>query len=256
MYNTDAQPTPSLMIDLNADLAEGCGQDDALLEIISSANICCGLHAGSASQMLHTLTIAKQRQVRIGAHPSFDDRANFGRKNMQLADDEVRAIMAYQLGATQALCDLVGVTLAYVKPHGALYNQAATDAHLADLVVESIKAFNPNLAVMGLSGGELIKAAQRQGLTTISEVFADRRYQDDGTLVPRSQANAVIDNDDEAIAQVINMVTTGTVKSVNNQTVSVQADSICLHGDGEHAILFAQKIQHAFAQQQIMIGAR
>lgn len=242
-------------IDLNADVAEGCGQDDALMPIISSANICCGLHAGSPKEMLATLQLAKQHNVRVGAHPSFNDRENFGRSKQELPDDEVRATLRYQLGAMQALCDMVGVTLSYVKPHGALYNQAAVDSHLAQIISEEINAFNPKLTVMALSGGELIKAAQSLGLTTQSEVFADRRYEDNGSLVSRTLPNAVIESDDEAIEQVIQMITQGSVTSVSGKTVPVAADSVCLHGDNAHAIEFVKKIQARLQAEGIVITA-
>lgn len=248
--------TTSLTIDLNADVAEGCGQDDALLSLVSSANICCGLHAGSASEMLTTLTLAKQHGVRVGAHPSFDDRENFGRSPQQLPDEELSAVLRYQLGAIQALCEQVGVTLDYVKPHGALYNQAAKDSHLANLIAQTIKDFNPKLSIMALSGGELIKVAQQHGLTAESEVFADRRYEDNGALVARTQPNAVIDNDDEALAQVLQMITQSSVTSVNGKTVTVQADSICLHGDSQHAVDFAKRIYQTLQQQGIAITAK
>ena len=245
----------ALSIDLNADVAEGCGQDEALLGIVSSANICCGLHAGSPVEMLKTLQYAKQHGVRVGAHPSYDDRANFGRSNQQLADDEVKAVLLYQLGAIKALCQLVGVPLSYVKPHGALYNQAAKDPHLAGVVAQTIQDFDPTLSVMALSGGQLIKAAQHIGLRCESEVFADRHYEDNGALVARSQPNAVIENDDEAIAQVLSMVQHQTVTSVTGNTVAVSADSVCLHGDNEHAVNFAKHIKDTLQAKGISIIA-
>lgn len=245
----------TLTIDLNADVAEGCGQDEVLLSIVSSANICCGLHAGSPSEMLKTLQFAKQYGVRVGAHPSYDDRENFGRSNQQLADDDLKAVLLYQLGAIKALCQLVGVTLSYVKPHGALYNQAAKDPQLAKLVAQTIQDFDPNLSVMALSGGELIKAAQAIGLATESEVFADRHYEDTGALVARSQPNAVIQDDDEAIAQVLSMVQHQTVTSVSGNTIAVSADSVCLHGDNEHAVNFAKQIKQTLQTQGIIITA-
>lgn len=245
----------NLNIDLNADVGEGCGQDDTLMSIVSSANICCGLHAGSPTVMADTLRLTKQHGVRVGAHPSFDDRENFGRSNHQLSEDELVAVLTYQLGAIQAMCQTMGMTLSYVKPHGALYNQAAKDPQLAQWVAKTIYAFDPTLAVMALSGGELIKVAQALGMKTESEVFADRRYEDNGALVARTQHNAIIDNDDEAIAQVLQMIQHGTVTSVNGNTINVQADSICLHGDGEHAIVFAKRIQQTLQDKRIAITA-
>lgn len=245
-----------LNVDLNADVAEGCGQDDALMTLISSANICCGLHAGSPAEMRKTLQLAKANQVCVGAHPSFNDRENFGRKNQVVDADEIRAIMAYQLGAFDAMCQSLEINWTYVKPHGALYNQAAHDEQLATLLVESIAHFNPNLAVMGLSGSLFLQIAQQRGLSTISEVFADRRYESNGSLVARSQPNAVIEDDNEAIQQVLQMITQGTVRSVQGQDISVQADSICLHGDGIHTIEFARKIKHTLQQHGIVIQAK
>lgn len=242
-------------IDLNADVAEGCGQDDKLLTIVSSANVCCGLHAGSYAEMIATLQLAKKNNVRVGAHPGLDDRENFGRTNQSLDEEGYRALMAYQLGATKALCDLVGVSLDYVKPHGALYNQAAVDESLADILVSEIKRFDPSLKVMGLSGGHLVAAAKRQGLVSISEVFADRNYEKDGSLVSRSKDNALITDTQAAIDHVLQMITQGTVTSVCGEVVPVEAESICLHGDGAHAILFAREIKTQLEQKGITISA-
>ncbi|MBZ1391458.1 5-oxoprolinase subunit PxpA [Psychrobacter pacificensis] len=243
-------------IDLNADVAEGCGQDDKLLTIVSSANVCCGLHAGSYAEMIATLQLAKKNNVRVGAHPGLDDRENFGRTNQSLGEEVYRALMAYQLGATKALCNLVGVSLDYVKPHGALYNQAAVDESLADILVSEIKRFDPNLKVMGLSGGHLVAAAKRQGLVSISEVFADRSYEKDGSLVSRSKDNALITDTQAAIDHVLQMITQGTVTSICGEVVPVEAESICLHGDGAHAILFAREIKKQLEQKGITISAQ
>ena len=163
--------------------------------------------------------------------------------------------MAYQLGATKALCDLVGVSLDYVKPHGALYNQAAVDESLADILVSEIKRFDPNLKVMGLSGGHLVAAAKRQEMVSISEVFADRNYEKDGSLVSRSKDNALITDTQAAIDHVLQMITQGTVTSVCGEVVPVEAESICLHGDGAHAILFAREIKTQLEQKGITISA-
>ncbi|MBP2280714.1 UPF0271 protein [Psychrobacter sp. PL19] len=245
-----------MKIDLNADVAEGCGQDESLLSIVSSANVCCGLHAGSYQEMLTTLQLAKTNNVRVGAHPGLDDRENFGRTNQTLDEAAYQALLAYQLGATRALCDLVGVPLEYVKPHGALYNQAAVDEALSDILVSEIKRFDPNLKVMGLSGGYLIKSAKNHGLVTISEVFADRNYEKDGSLVSRSKDNALITDTDEAINHVLQMITEGTVTSICGAKVPVDAQSICLHGDGEHAILFAKEIKKQLELKGIKVSAQ
>lgn len=238
-------------VDLNVDLAEGCSNDQRLLQLVTSANVACGLHAGDFNEMRKAIRWAKENKVRIGAHPSFPDRENFGRTNMQLPDDELKACLLYQLGAVKALCNAEGVSLSYVKPHGALYNQAAKDESLAALIALTIKQFDPSLKLMGLSGSLMLKVAQQHGLGIISEVFADRHYLADGSLVPRSRADALVDNDEEAISQVLQMVLQGSVPTVDGQDVAIQADSICLHGDGEHAISFAKKIRKALTEKQI-----
>lgn len=238
-------------VDLNVDLAEGCGNDEKLLQLVSSANVACGLHAGDYNEMRKAIQWAKANNVRVGAHPSFPDRENFGRTNMQLADDELRACLLYQLGAVKALCDAENVILAYVKPHGALYNQAAKDPALARLIAQTVKAFDPTLALMGLSGSLMLNIAQEEGLDIISEVFADRHYLADGSLVPRTRDDALVENDEEAISQVLQMVLEGTVPTVDGGSVAIQADSICLHGDGAHAIEFAEKIRVALKEKQI-----
>ncbi|WP_197708891.1 5-oxoprolinase subunit PxpA [Psychrobacter sp. YP14] len=240
-------------IDLNADVAEGCGQDIALMNIISSANVSCGLHAGSYQHMLETLKLAKQHNVRVGAHPGFDDRDNFGRTAQQLPEEECRALIHYQLGAAKAMCDLVGVKLSYVKPHGALYNQAAKDEKLAKIIVNAVKNFDPSLAIMGLSGSYLISVAKAQGLTSISEVFADRNYESDGSLVARSKDNALITDATQAAQHALQMITQGIVTSVDGVQVPVEAQSICLHGDSEHAVQFAAEIKQKLEQQGILI---
>lgn len=234
-----------LRVDLNADLAEGMANDQAILQKVTSVNIACGLHAGSAVEIQKALRWAKQYGVRVGAHPSFPDREDFGRRAMLLSDDELQAYLLYQLGALHALCLAEKVTMEYVKPHGALYNLAAEDAHLAKLIAKTVKTFNPHLKLMGLSNSFLISEAEQVGLETISEVFADRRYQAHGRLVPRSQPNAQIQSDEEAMAQVLQMVQQGSVTSITGEIVPVCAQSICLHGDGEQVLAFASKIRDA-----------
>lgn len=229
-------------IDLNADLAEGFPYDKALLGLISSANIACGLHAGNAAVMKSAVKIAKENGVRIGAHPGFPDRENFGRTVMNLPSEELAAYLRYQLGALQAICTAEGAAIAYVKPHGALYNMAAKDVDLARVIAKTVREFDPNLKLMGLAGSLMLQIAEEEGLSTISEVFADRHYLPDGSLVPRSRSDAMVESDDEAIAQVLQMVTRGTVTTVDGSEVPVKAESICLHGDNQHAVQFAERI--------------
>lgn len=245
----------TLNIDLNVDLAEGCHNDHQLLKLVSSANIACGLHAGDFNEMYNAIVWAKENKVRIGAHPSFPDRENFGRTPMQLPDDVLQACLRYQLGAINALCEAENVVLEYVKPHGALYNQAAKDPALARLIAETIKQFNPNLKLMGLSGSLMLTIAQEIGLDVIAEVFADRHYLADGSLVPRTRPDALVETEEEAIAQVLQMVEQQAVTSIDGITIPIQADSICLHGDGQHAVAFAEKIRYALTKRNIRICA-
>lgn len=240
-------------VDLNVDLAEGCGNDERLLQLVSSANVACGLHAGDYNEMRKAIHWAKKNGVRVGAHPSFPDRENFGRTPMHLPDDELKACLRYQLGAVKALCQAENVPLHYVKPHGALYNQAAKDPALARLIAETVKSFDPNLKLMGLSGSLMLTVAAEVGLGVIAEVFADRHYLADGSLVPRTRPDALVESDEKAIAQVLQMAEQQAVTSVEGFTIPIQADSICLHGDGAHAVEFAEKIRIALAERHIQI---
>jgi UPF0271 protein len=243
----------TLHVDLNADLGEGAGDDAALLALVSSANIACGWHAGDARLMLATVSAALERGVAIGAHPSYPDRDNFGRSEMQLSPDEVRADMLYQIGALDALVRAAGGRLHHVKPHGALYNQAARDATLADAIASAVLDVNPSLALYGLAGSELLRAAERAGLRAVSEVFADRGYRADGSLVPRSQPGAFVEQVDEAVARTLRMVREGVVVAVTGEIVPLRADTVCLHGDGPHALAFARAIQAGLAQAGVQI---
>ncbi|PLR38214.1 5-oxoprolinase subunit PxpA [Chimaeribacter arupi] len=244
-----------MAVDLNADLGEGCANDRELLQLVSSANIACGFHAGDAQTMVQSVRWAREFGVAIGAHPSFPDRENFGRTAMQLPPETVYAQVLYQVGALAAIARAEGGTLVHVKPHGMLYNQAAKDPALADAIARAVLAVDGTLRLVGLAGSELIRAGQRLGLQTRQEVFADRRYQDDGTLVPRSEPDALIESDEQALAQTLHMVERGEVISRSGQAVPVQADSVCVHGDGAHALAFARLLRRSFEQRQIAIRA-
>lgn len=244
-----------MKVDLNADLGEGCGNDAALLQLVSSANIACGFHAGDAQTMQACVREALKNGVAIGAHPSFPDRQNVGRTAMQLPPETVFAQTLYQAGALAAIARAEGGTMTHVKPHGMLYNQAATDPTLADAIARAVHACNPGLILVGLAGSELIRAGQRYGLATREEVFADRGYQDDGTLVPRTQPGALITDEAQALAQTLEMISNGRVKSVSGKWVKVSAQTVCLHGDGEHALAFARRLRAAFADRHIQVSA-
>ncbi|BBV66987.1 UPF0271 protein YbgL [Klebsiella sp. STW0522-44] len=244
-----------MKIDLNADLGEGAASDAELLTLVSSANIACGFHAGDASTMLTCVRAALINGVAVGAHPSFPDRDNFGRTTMQLPPETVYAQTLYQIGALSAIVQAEGGVLRHVKAHGMLYNQAAKDPALADAIAKAVFATNPMLILVGLAGSELIHAGTRYGLATRQEVFADRGYQSDGSLVPRGQPDALISDEDQALAQTLDMVQRGRVRSVDGQWSRVTAETVCLHGDGSHALAFARRLRREFTAQGIQITA-
>lgn len=237
-----------LICDLNCDMGEGIGNDDAIMPFITSANIACGFHAGSSDMIRHTIAVALQHNVHIGAHPSFRDKENFGRKEMRLSEDKLYAIVLEQLIKIDLIAKEKGARLYHVKPHGALYNMAARDAKIATTIAQAIKDFNEELIVYGLSNSFLISEAEAIGLKTANEVFADRTYQDDGNLTPRSQPDALIEDAEQCIRQVLQMVKHGTVTTTSGKTVPVVADTICIHSDGRNALRFAQKINEALKQ--------
>lgn len=244
-----------MQIDLNADLGEGCDNDEALLALVSSANIACGWHAGDAKTMRQCVRWAIDNGVAIGAHPSFPDRENFGRSEMNLPLDEVIAGMLYQIGALAAIVKAEGGRLTHVKPHGALYNQAVKDPALADALCEAVRRFDPSLKFFGLAGSGMIEAATRAGLQPVEEVFADRAYNADGSLVSRKLPGALIESDADAIAQTLSLVRDHRVTAIDGSTVPVNAQSVCLHGDGAHALAFAQRIRERLASEGISVRA-
>ncbi|GAB2649390.1 5-oxoprolinase subunit PpxA [Emticicia sediminis] len=248
----------SKKIDLNCDMGEAfgawpMGNDIILMELISSANIACGFHAGDATIMRKTAQLALEKNVSIGAHPAFPDLQGFGRRNMQLSPLEVYDICVYQIGAMFGTVRALGGKLHHVKPHGALYNMAAKDANLAKSIAKATKAIHPNLILYGLSGSYLITEAEKIGLQTASEVFADRTYQNDGNLTPRTQANAMIENTQEAVNQVIMMIEKQSVISTEGREVPIKADTVCIHGDGNHAVEFAEELRNALLNKNISI---
>lgn len=244
-----------IVVDLNADLGEGCGSDAELLTLVSSANIACGFHAGDAQTMRESVREALKNSVAIGAHPSFPDRENFGRTAMNLPPETVYAQMLYQIGALAAIARAEGGQLRHVKPHGMLYNQAAKDAQLADAIARAVHDVDSGLILVGLAGSELIRVGERYGLATREEVFADRGYRADGSLVPRSEPGALIADEEQALAQTLEMVQRGQVKSISGEWATVHAQTVCLHGDGEHALEFARRLRKEFELNNIKISA-
>ena len=247
-------------VDLNCDMGESygayqIGHDEAVLPYITSANIACGFHAGDAAVMKKTVKLALKYRVAIGAHPGLPDLQGFGRREMAISPEEAYDLVVYQIGALSGFVHSEGGVLRHVKPHGALYNMAAVNAGLAEAIAEAVYKVNPVLVLYGLSGSELTKAGSRIGLRVAQEVFADRTYQEKGTLTPRSHPNALIGNEDQAVAQSLRMVKEGLVTSVNGIDVAIKADTICLHGDGEHAALFAAKIHTLLKEENIGLQA-
>lgn len=244
-----------MQIDLNADLGEGCAHDEELLDLVSSANIACGWHAGDATTMRQCVRWAIDKGVAIGAHPSFPDRENFGRSTMHLPREQIVAGMLYQLGALAAIVKAEGGRLSHVKPHGQLYNQAVKEPELADALCEAVRLFDPSLRFFGLAGSGMIDAARQAGLVPVEEVFADRGYQPDGSLVPRSQPGALIEQEEQSLAQTLSLVRDHRVTAIDGSVVPVNAQTVCLHGDGPHAVLFARRIRGALAHEGIDVRA-
>lgn len=247
-------------VDLNCDLGESFGRymlglDEQVIPLISSANIACGYHASDPLIMEKTVRLARENGVSIGAHTGFPDLMGFGRRNMAVSPEEAKAYTKYQMGALMGFCKAEGVKLAHVKPHGAFYNMAAKDYVLAHAICEGIREIDSSVKLLGLSGSEMIRAAQDTGLAYGQEVFADRAYEEDGTLVNRRKPGAMITDEEEAIRRVIRMVKEGCVTAITGREVPIQADSVCVHGDGEKALAFVQKIRHALENEGILIGA-
>ena len=237
-------------IDLNCDLGESfgaytIGMDAEILPYVTSANIACGFHAGDPSVMQKSVLLCKKYGVQVGAHPGLPDLQGFGRRRMAIFPAEAEADVMYQIGALKAFCDAAGVPLHHVKPHGALYNMAARDPVLAAAICRAVQAAAPGAVLLALSGSEMVKAANAIGLPVASEVFADRGYRADGSLVPRGAPGAMIEDEDTAIARVLQMAAQGTVQADDGSTVTLQADSVCVHGDGPKALAFVQKISAA-----------
>ena len=235
-------------IDLNSDMGEGfgvweMGDDFALLDYIDSTNIACGWHAGDPERMKNLVAAAIQKNVFIGAHPSLPDLLGFGRREMAITPNDAYNYVLYQVGALQAFIRAQGGKLHHVKPHGAFYNQAAKDIHLAQAIAQAIKDLGDELILYGLASSCFVAAAQKVGVPLWQEVFADRRYTPEGYLVPRNQANAMIKTEDEAVEQVLRMAKEGEVIALDGCIVKVQADTLCIHGDGPSALDFVRKIR-------------
>jgi 5-oxoprolinase (ATP-hydrolysing) subunit A len=247
-------------IDLNCDLGESfgawrMGQDEAVLDFISSANIACGFHAGDPLTMQRTVQVALAKNVVIGAHPSLPDLQGFGRREMQISANETYALVLYQVGALSAFAAAAGARVMHVKPHGALYNMAARDVTLADAIVQAVRALDPALILVGLAGSALPSAGLRAGLRVAQEAFADRSYRADGSLMPRREPNAVIHDVDAAVAQALSIAIDGRVRVNDGRFIAINADTICVHGDRDDAARFAEKLHRALIAAGVEIAA-
>lgn len=231
------------------------GNDAAILPFVTSANIACGFHAGDPAVMKQTVRAALRHGVALGAHPGLPDLVGFGRRELAVSAEEAFDLTVYQLGALAAIAKAEGGQLHHLKPHGALYNMAATNAALAEAIAEAVYKVQPELVLYGLANSELTKAGAKMGLRTAHEVFADRTYQANGTLTPRRQPDAMITDADAAIAQVLRMVREGKVRAQQGHDVAIQADTVCIHGDGAHALEFAQRLHAVLREAGVTLQA-
>lgn len=242
-------------IDLNCDMGEGFATDALIMPLISSANIACGYHAGGGELMHQTIRLAMQHQVAIGAHPSFNDREGFGRREMQLSSEEIHQLVTDQINSILKVAEAEGARLSHVKPHGALYNMAAKDAMIADAISRAIRDIDPSLILYGLPNSASERSAAQYGLQFYREVFSDRTYTDEGFLTPRSNTNAMIETAAHSVEQVLKIILQKTLLSTTGREIPINADTVCIHGDGEQAVALAQEINRALHQNKITISA-
>ena len=245
---------PRDCVDLNADVGEGRGQDAALLRIVSSANIACGFHAGDRGTMRATVALCREHGVAVGAHPSFPDLDGFGRREMTLSPREIEECVTSQLRALADIAAAQGVRMRHVKPHGALYNMAAGDRAVADVVARAVAAFDPALVLFALAGSALIAAGDRAGLATAAEAFADRAYRADGSLVPRTEPGAVLHDAGIVVPRAIAMVRDGAVVADDGTRLTLRVDTICVHGDTPAAADLAARLRAALEEAGIAVA--
>lgn len=249
-----------MKIDLNSDLGESfgaykIGNDENIIPLITSANIACGYHAGDPLVMDKTLLLCKENGTSIGAHPGFPDLMGFGRRQLNASPKEVEAYVTYQIGALDAFCRKYGLRINHVKPHGALYNMAVKNEDYAIAIVNAVKNFDSSIKLLAPFGSQMIIQAEKQGLDFACEIFADRAYESDGSLVARTKEGAMITDENEAVERVLTMITDGSVKAINGDIISIKADSVCVHGDGAKALAFVEKLRTAFAENGIYVEA-
>jgi UPF0271 protein len=247
-----------LSVDLNCDIGESLGafttgNDEAMMEYVSSVNIACGFHGGDPGVMHKTLAHAAKRNIAIGAHPGYPDLQGFGRREIKMSLTEIYDSIVYQVGALIGFAQVEGTTLNHVKPHGALYNAAAKDHALSATIAKAIYDLDKSLVLVGLSGSCMVEEGRKAGLETCSEAFADRAYQDDGMLMPRTAANALINDADEAARQVLQLVKRGTVTTVTGKEIAVYADTVCIHGDGQQAMAIARAVTNILQENHVAV---
>lgn len=245
-------------IDLNSDLGESygawsMGDDDAMLSVVSSANIACGFHAGDPAGIYRTVKAAVANGVVIGAHVSYPDRVGFGRRDMDVTSEELIADVIYQIGALKGIAAAAGASVRYVKPHGALYNRIANDARQGQAVIDAIKAIEPSLVLMGLANAPILNLARKSGLSVVAEAFADRAYTPEGQLVSRREAGAVLHDAEKIAARMVQLAREGTLEAIDGSVIRIDAQSICVHGDSPGAVVIAQQIRQRFEAESIDI---
>ena len=245
-------------VDLNSDVGERFGHytfgsDSKVLQYVTSANIACGWHAGDPMTMTETVREAILNNVAIGAHPGYNDLLGFGRRNIAVSDGELKAYVKYQIGALDAFLRGTGKRIQHVKPHGAMYNMAATNKNMARAIAEAVFEFDPSVILLGLANSELIAEAEHAGLRTANEVFADRAYCMDGTLVPRTESGAVIHDLNDAIHRTVRMIKEGVVESIEGKLIPIKAHSICVHGDHPEAVAFLRAMRKRFSEENIEV---
>jgi UPF0271 protein len=245
-----------LTVDLNCDMGEGMANDAAIMPFITSANVACGFHAGNPIIMRETVLLALQHGVSVGAHPSYADKENLGRKAMALSEKEIYSLITQQLEALSIIVKECNTRLVHVKPHGALYNAAAISEDISSAIIQAVLDFDPSLTLFGLANSVTVRLAKSLGLNFKQEVFTDRTYQPDGLLTPRDQKNALISNSKDALQQVQQMVLDKAVTATNGDKISIQADTICIHGDGNHALEFARLIHRHLNASGILLKAK
>lgn len=240
-------------IDLNCDMGEGIGNEVLLMPYITSANITCGWHAGDKEEMKRIVDLCIENNVAIGAHPSFPDKENFGRTEMNLPLSQIHSIIIEQLQILNNIIKKAGHKLQHIKPHGALYNMAARNKEIAHTIAKAVREFDASLIYYGLANSFMITEAKAAGLKTANEVFADRTYQTNCSLTPRTKPNALIENEITAVLQVMQMIKNKTVTATDGTRINIQADTVCIHGDGKHAVGFAKALYNSLQQEGISI---